>query len=283
MQITGLSETSVLGAIKALISKGLIYKTTVGPAGKQQSFYELVVEDSNNSYPPSNCGGPPQQVGRTPPVSGDTKENTQNKISENHHHHHHSPAREKKGDVDDDFSDRVEKEQATATQSKATVITETKQAEPSILLFTDNERVALKAYTAEQIAEAEEITNKTCVQRKNESRVKYFFKTIQGIKSSPASEAKRMKEAIHTAEEKNKLESTLLKSKWKSPENTIKCKCWDEFDDTFCIDVEYGTIDPFDGKKRRAEGRLRLKYSEKGYLEQLESFLRKHGFTRVKE
>jgi phage replication O-like protein O len=76
---TGLSETSVLGAIKSLIQKGVIRKEVVGPSGKQQSHYSLVVEESNNSYPPSKCGGPPQQVGKTPPVSGDTKENHQKK------------------------------------------------------------------------------------------------------------------------------------------------------------------------------------------------------------
>ncbi len=73
-KITGLSETSVLNGIKSLIQKELIYKYTIGEIGKQQSFYSLTVQDSNNSYPPSNFGGPPQIVGMTPPDSGDTKE-----------------------------------------------------------------------------------------------------------------------------------------------------------------------------------------------------------------
>lgn len=80
IQLTGLSETSVLGAVKSLISKGLISKILVGPPGQQLAYYELVIiEDSNNIYPPSNFGGPPQQVGMTPPDTGDTKETTQYK------------------------------------------------------------------------------------------------------------------------------------------------------------------------------------------------------------
>ena len=82
-QFTGLSETSILSAIKSLISKGLIFKNTIGPNGKQQTFYELSIEDSNNSYPPSNLGGPPQIMGGTPPDTGETKEtNTKETIKE---------------------------------------------------------------------------------------------------------------------------------------------------------------------------------------------------------
>lgn len=75
-RLTGLSETSILGAIKSLTQKGVIKKITIGKIGTQQTFYELVVEENSNiSDPPSKWGGPPQQVGGgTPPVSGDTKE-----------------------------------------------------------------------------------------------------------------------------------------------------------------------------------------------------------------
>lgn len=74
-EFTGLSETSVIGAEKSLKAKNLIRTFLSGPNGKQQKFFELIVEDSNNSYPPSNLGGPPQQLGgETPPVSGETKE-----------------------------------------------------------------------------------------------------------------------------------------------------------------------------------------------------------------
>lgn len=75
-RLTGLSEPSVLGAVKSLISKGVIHKQTVGEIGKQQSFYELVVEESNNSYPPSKLGATPQDALGSPPpkMLGDTKE-----------------------------------------------------------------------------------------------------------------------------------------------------------------------------------------------------------------
>jgi len=72
-RFTGLSEKSVLCAVKSLISKGVIKKQTIGERGKQQSFYELVVEDSNNSYPRKFEGG------RPPEILGDTKETPSSK------------------------------------------------------------------------------------------------------------------------------------------------------------------------------------------------------------
>lgn len=78
-RFTGLSAPSVLGAIKSLVSKGVIHKETIGEKGVQQTFYELVIEDSNNSYPLSNLPPqdslPPKIVGGGPPkILGDTKE-----------------------------------------------------------------------------------------------------------------------------------------------------------------------------------------------------------------
>jgi phage replication O-like protein O len=82
-KLTGLSESSVLSAVKSLIERKLIYKKIIGKIGQQQSIYELVVQDSNNSYPPKNQGGtppkfeggPPQNLMGGPPQNlGDTKE-----------------------------------------------------------------------------------------------------------------------------------------------------------------------------------------------------------------
>ena len=49
---TGMLEETVIKAARSLQSKGVITREIVGPVGKQQTIYELVVtEDSNNSYP----------------------------------------------------------------------------------------------------------------------------------------------------------------------------------------------------------------------------------------
>lgn len=74
-KLTGLDEKTVLYSLKSLVEKNLIIKETCGEVGKQQSFYELVVDDSNNSYPPKSSGRPPENVGGRPPeIKGDTKE-----------------------------------------------------------------------------------------------------------------------------------------------------------------------------------------------------------------
>lgn len=57
--ITGLHEESVIKATRSLQKKGVIIKNVVGPIGKQETFYELVIqEDSNNSYPSDKPSGP---------------------------------------------------------------------------------------------------------------------------------------------------------------------------------------------------------------------------------
>jgi phage replication O-like protein O len=49
--ITGLLRETVISATKSLQSKGMIIKDVIGPIGKQETHYELVItEDSNNSY-----------------------------------------------------------------------------------------------------------------------------------------------------------------------------------------------------------------------------------------
>jgi phage replication O-like protein O len=77
---TGSTATNILNSIKSLIEKGAIKKEVVGPIGKQETYYELVIiEDSNNSYPSYNGSPPPPKKGvvsreETPPNLGVTKE-----------------------------------------------------------------------------------------------------------------------------------------------------------------------------------------------------------------
>lgn len=95
MHYTGLSEATVLSSIKSLIQMGLVRKETVGKTGMQESHYQLIVEDSNNSNPPKFQGGsdsknldPPKFQGGTPPnfeegppqILGDTKETSKEMV-----------------------------------------------------------------------------------------------------------------------------------------------------------------------------------------------------------
>jgi phage replication O-like protein O len=57
-KFTGFLRQAVLKAVKSLEEKNLVTKTVIGKNGDQQTFYELVIEDSNNSY---------QCVQHTPP------------------------------------------------------------------------------------------------------------------------------------------------------------------------------------------------------------------------
>lgn len=50
-EMTGLLRETIISATKSLQSKGAIIKEVVGEKGKQETYYELVIEeDSNNSY-----------------------------------------------------------------------------------------------------------------------------------------------------------------------------------------------------------------------------------------
>lgn len=92
-KLSGSTETNVIKAIKGLIAKGLINKEVIGPNGRQETYYELVItEDSNNSYPsqinrgdPSQTdrGTPPNLGGGTPPNLGGTKETLKKMVKEN--------------------------------------------------------------------------------------------------------------------------------------------------------------------------------------------------------
>lgn len=64
---TGLLEETVIKAAKSLQKKGLILKEVIGTNGKQQTYYELIVEEnSNNLYPSVQPRGP---LGLDPGVS----------------------------------------------------------------------------------------------------------------------------------------------------------------------------------------------------------------------
>jgi phage replication O-like protein O len=73
---TGSHRSDILTATKRLIEIGLIKKDTEGVQGKEQTFYELIVEDnSNNSYqwesptpPVGNSNIPPVGISHPPPV-----------------------------------------------------------------------------------------------------------------------------------------------------------------------------------------------------------------------
>jgi len=60
-KITGMKEETVINASKSLQGKGIINRVVIGEIGRQSTYYELVIhEDSNNSYPLNERGGPPQ-------------------------------------------------------------------------------------------------------------------------------------------------------------------------------------------------------------------------------
>ncbi len=79
-KLTGSTQTSVSNAIKSLIEKGVIKKEIVGILGKEEVYYELIVnEDSNNSYPSCDRSPtPPIKREVTPPMAGDTKQSSSN-------------------------------------------------------------------------------------------------------------------------------------------------------------------------------------------------------------
>jgi phage replication O-like protein O len=70
-KITGLHEETVVRATRSLQSKGVISKEVVGPIGKQETYYALIVsEDSNNSYPSDETRTP---LGSNPPVQSEAQ------------------------------------------------------------------------------------------------------------------------------------------------------------------------------------------------------------------
>ena len=58
-QITGCHQSNIIKAVKSLQEKGIILKETCGSEGKQETYYELIVEDSNISYPSRGETPPP--------------------------------------------------------------------------------------------------------------------------------------------------------------------------------------------------------------------------------
>ncbi len=73
-QITGLREETVVIATKSLQNKGIILREVVGKIGKQETYYELIInEDSNNSYPSEQRRTP---LGLTPLGSTEAQKKT---------------------------------------------------------------------------------------------------------------------------------------------------------------------------------------------------------------
>ncbi len=70
-KITGMERETVIKAARSLQKKGVIKRDVVGKIGKQETYYELVIdEDSNNSYPSAEPTGP---VGFNPLVQSDSQ------------------------------------------------------------------------------------------------------------------------------------------------------------------------------------------------------------------
>jgi phage replication O-like protein O len=74
-KMTGSHRSDILSATKKLIEIGLIKKDVEGVNGTEQTFYELIIDDSNNSYQwESPTGGvgisniPPVGISDPPPV-----------------------------------------------------------------------------------------------------------------------------------------------------------------------------------------------------------------------
>lgn len=74
-KLTGCNRTNILTAIDSLISKKLIIKEVVGEKGYQETFYELVIDNSNN-FTQCHSSTPPQCHSSTPPsaTAAPTKE-----------------------------------------------------------------------------------------------------------------------------------------------------------------------------------------------------------------
>lgn len=112
---TGMLEETVIKAARSLQSKGVITREVVGPAGKQQTIYSLIVtEDSNNSYPsvdtpPSEPRGP---LGLNPPVQTEAQKKPLLKETIQKKQQHEQPAaasfyKELK-DLDIPIADKIE-------------------------------------------------------------------------------------------------------------------------------------------------------------------------------
>lgn len=75
-KLTGLTRTYIIRAGKSLAEKGIILREVLGHSGRQETYYELVInEDSNNSYPSAKAT-PPSLPKRPPPVCLDDPQKT---------------------------------------------------------------------------------------------------------------------------------------------------------------------------------------------------------------
>lgn len=79
-KFTGSCAKNVLNALNSLIKKGVITKEVIGPIGRQETYYELVIEEeSNNSYPWRETRGTPGATPAPPgklPVTKETEKET---------------------------------------------------------------------------------------------------------------------------------------------------------------------------------------------------------------
>jgi phage replication O-like protein O len=160
-RITGLTRETVIHAGKTLQNKGIITREVVGPNGKQETYYELVIiEESNNSYP-SDEPTPPSRIDEPPPPVGLT-----------------------------DPQKKPPSTKETSTTSTFVVVDsfssqeKTNNKQPNKTAFSEDDAKRMEPYTSEQIAQAHEITQTNCIQRNNKSRVKFFFTTLENLAKS---------------------------------------------------------------------------------------------------
>lgn len=159
----------------------------------------------------------------------------------------------------------IQKKETTTKEPAEAVVVD-------VFLFTDDEREELNNYSAEQIEEAMETTNRECVQKKNESRVKFLFKVLEGLKIKPNNKEKQQHQGNHTKEEKNRIEAKETLKNWMRPKN-VKVEFFSN----------YLEIDCSQGSASGSYQPKILSYNEFGFMEQFENALRKCGCKRKNE
>lgn len=248
---TGLSETTVLSSIKSLTQMGLVRKETVGAIGKQETHYQLiVVEDSNNSYPPKLSGGddsnnpyPPKLSGGTPPNCGD-------------------PPPQIIGDTKETSKEK-EKQQQAAAPTAAALVKNSDQANSKSLPICESlnavdiperDKIEItKMYPVEAIEHAIKwvITTEKPIQCLA-AAIKWACKTLPSLKNVPTDS------------------SIANKSYAQKYENLIK--------NGYLISVSNEIIEI---THPNSQTPFSLKFTDNGFVDQLNSGLRKRGFDVI--
>jgi phage replication O-like protein O len=75
MTLTGLAKHSVINAGRTLHQKGLILRETLGPNGRQETYFELVIEENSNNSDQCKISTPPSANNAPPPVQNSNPQN----------------------------------------------------------------------------------------------------------------------------------------------------------------------------------------------------------------